>query len=310
MQLLLLGCTGFIGEELVPRLLNQGHQLFIVSRNKRSAVLNHNTNKLVRKIIIDPSESSSWNNLELLDALNKSEGVINLAGEPIAEKRWTQEHCRKLKNSRLSTTLSLINAMENLKKKPKVLINASAIGYYGSSLDKQFKEESPCGAGFLSSLCKEWENLAANKPNQTRLTIIRFGIVIGPNGGALKKMLPVFKTGLGGPIGHGNQWISWIQRTDICRIIETAIQKPSWSGVINGVAPQPVSMNNFAAQLGSCLGRPSLLKVPGPILQLLLGDGAKVVLEGQYVISKRLNKLGFKFNYPDLNQALYFSTKS
>tara|TARA_E500000081_G_scaffold116256_1_gene119547 strand:- start:108 stop:884 length:777 start_codon:yes stop_codon:yes gene_type:complete len=252
---------------------------------------------------MNPAESSSWNKEEIQNALKSCEGVINLAGEPIAEKRWTDAHCKEITNSRLETTKNLIKNLRNLKKSPKVLINASAIGFYGSNPQTEFTEENIPGNDFLANLCKEWESIAKNKPRATRLLIVRIGIVLAKDGGALGKMLPIFRAGLGGPIGDGKQWMSWIHRTDLCNLINASIKNSAWSGVVNGVAPNPVRMNEFSNSLGQVLGRPSLLAVPGPILKLILGDGARVVLEGQNVKPQRLNKLKFKFSFPAINDA-------
>ena len=252
---------------------------------------------------MNPAESSSWNKEEIQNALKSCEGVINLAGEPIAEKRWTDAHCKEITNSRLETTKNLIKNLRNLKKSPKVLINASAIGFYGSNPQTEFTEENIPGNDFLANLCKEWESIAKNKPRATRLLIVRIGIVLAKDGGALGKMLPIFRAGLGGPIGDGKQWMSWIHRTDLCNLINASIKNSAWSGVVNGVAPNPVRMNEFSNSLGQVLGRPSLLAVPGPILKLILGDGARVVLEGQNVQTQRLNKLKFKFKFPMINEA-------
>jgi len=304
MKLLLIGCSGFIGKELMPRLIKAGHQIILVTRRKISPKPIKMHNHELEIIRLDPSDSVNWSQGPLLKAINNVQAVINLAGEPIGEKRWTQEQCEKISNSRVNTTRSLINAINQAKNKPNILINASAIGSYGTSQEELFNEDSPYGSDFLANLCKEWEDAAYKKSNLTRLVILRIGIVLGSEGGALKKMLPIFKTGLGGPIGSGLQWMSWIHRTDICRIIEESLKTKKFSGVINCVAPEPVQMKDFSKQLGDCLGRPSLLNVPGPILKLLLGDGAKLVLEGQHVKSKKLSKLGFKFKYPELIQAL------
>ncbi len=304
MRLLLIGCTGFIGRELIPQLIKAGHQLTIVSRkspNKKQ--LKENVHK-ISYIKEDPSKEKFLLNKELKKALINCEGVINLAGEPIAEKRWTPDHCKILFNSRVNTTKILINAISSMKKPPKILINASAIGFYGTSQNATFHEESNHGNDFLAGLCKEWETIARKKPVGTRLLILRIGLVLGADGGALRKMLPIFKAGFGGPIGNGKQWISWIHRCDLCQIIVESLHNQSWEGVVNGVSPHPVSMNEFSETLGRTLGRPSLLPVPGTILKLLLGDGAKVVLEGQYVQSNRINQLGYKFQYPQLNSAL------
>tara|TARA_Y100001968_G_scaffold38830_1_gene29631 strand:- start:231 stop:1160 length:930 start_codon:yes stop_codon:yes gene_type:complete len=303
MKLLLIGCTGFIGRELIPTLIKEGHSLTILSRQSK-ATLNTITNESnIRLIQMNPSESSSWDNEEIQNSLGSCEGVINLAGEPIAEKRWTSDHCKEITNSRIQTTKNLIKNLKNLRKPPKVLISGSAIGFYGSHSQTVFTEENIQGNDFLANLCKEWETSAKNKPRATRLLIIRIGIVLAKDGGALGKMLPIFRAGLGGPIGDGKQWMSWIHRTDLCSLIVESLKNSAWSGVVNGVAPNPVRMNEFSTSLGQVLGRPSLLAVPGPILKLLLGDGALVVLEGQNVQPQRLNKLKFKFSFPTILDA-------
>ena len=303
MKLLLTGCTGFIGRELIPLLIKEGHNLTVISRQskeKSKAIANEQS---INVIQMNPAESSSWNKEEVQNSLQNCEGVINLAGEPIADKRWTGDHCKDLTNSRIETSKNLIENLRNLKKPPKVLINASAIGFYGSHPQTEFNEEDTQGDDFLANLCKEWESIAKNKPRATRLLIVRIGIVLAKDGGALGKMLPIFRAGLGGPIGDGKQWMSWIHRTDLCNLINESVKNSAWSGVVNGVAPNPVRMNEFSNSLGQALGRPSLLSVPGPILKLILGDGARVVLEGQNVKSQKLNKLKFKFSFPTINDA-------
>ncbi len=303
MKLLLTGCTGFIGRELVPLLIKEGHSLTVISRQPKGKLKAIANDPSIRVIEMNPAESSSWNKEEIKNCLKSCEGVINLAGEPIAEKRWTEDHCKQIKNSRIDTTKNLIENLRNLKKPPKVLINASAIGFYGSHPETEFNEESIPGKDFLANLCQEWESIANNKPRTTRLVIVRIGIVLAKDGGALGKMLPIFRAGLGGPIGDGKQWMSWIHRTDLCNLINESVKNSNWSGVVNGVAPNPVRMSDFSNSLGKVLGRPSLLAVPGPILKLILGDGALVVLEGQNVKSKKFHKLKFKFIFPKIFDA-------
>ena len=303
MKLLLTGCTGFIGRELIPLLIKEGHSLTVISRQSKGKLKAIANDQSINVIQMNPAKSSSWDKEEIQDSLKNCEGIINLAGEPIAEKRWTNDHCQEITNSRIETTKNLIKNLRNLKKPPKVLINASAIGFYGSHPQTEFTEENIQGDDFLANLCKEWESSAKNKPRATRLLIVRIGIVLAKDGGALGKMLPIFRAGLGGPIGDGKQWMSWIHRTDLCNLINESLKNSSWSGVVNGVAPNPVRMNEFSNSLGQALGRPSLLSVPGPILKLILGDGARVVLEGQNVQPQRLNKLKYKFNFPVINQA-------
>ena len=308
MRLLLLGCTGFVGRELVPQLLQAGHQLTLVSRRLARGYAAEQADGRVTWLQFDPAVESSWQDGALLSALAQADGVVNLAGEPIAEKRWTTSHLKVLEDSRLETTRLLVEALKACATPPAVLVNASAIGFYGTSPEQRFVESSPAGSDFLASLCSRWEAAAAEVPAATRQLTLRIGIVIAADGGALGKMLPVFRTGFGGPIGSGQQWMSWIHRSDLCALILRGLEDAAWSGVVNAVAPQPVSMARFAQELGRCLGRPSLLPVPGPVLQVLLGDGAKVVLEGQQVASDRLAELGFSFRYPDLPAALAAAT--
>ncbi len=308
MRLLLLGCTGFVGKELVPTLLNENHEIYIVSRKPISKLkLDLNFNKF-KFFQIDLSKEKNWNNQNLLNILRETDGIINLMGEPIAEKKWTSAQKQEIENSRINTTKFMMKTLKNFKINPKVIINGSAIGYYGTSLSDEFTENSNGGKDFLANLCKKWEAVATEKPFFSRLVIFRIGIVLEADGGALGKMIPVFKIGLGGPIGDGMQWMSWIHRSDLCALITKALVEQKYSGVFNAVAPKPVLMKDFSKTLGKCLNRPNLLPVPGAVLKILLGDGAKVVLEGQKVISTKLKN--FNFKYPLLETAIYASTKN
>jgi uncharacterized protein (TIGR01777 family) len=306
MRLLLLGCTGFVGRELVPFLLNLGHQLTLVSRRPPPA--SDPADGRITRLRCDLAETASWRQPQLLEALAAAEGVVNLAGESIADQRWTPAYRQRLLDSRLVTTEHLVAAMAALPSPPRVLVSGSAVGYYGPSLEACFTEASPAGDDFLARLCVRWEAAASAVPVGCRLVILRLGIVIGPDGGALGKMLPVFRAGFGGPVGSGQQWMSWIQRHDLCRLIATALEDPAYMGIYNAVAPEPTRMAIFASTLARVLGRPSLLPVPGPLLQLLLGDGASVVLEGQQVKPERLLAQGFRFDAPDLSAALVAAT--
>ncbi len=306
MKLLLLGCSGFVGRELVPYLLQLGHAITLVSRQPQPfpALVGERLNVLR----LNPADPESWQHDGLDAALAAADGVVNLAGEPIAEKRWTPVHRQLLLDSRVRTTELLVKAMAALLEPPKVLVNGSAVGFYGTSETARFTEASASGSDFLAEICRAWEAAADQAPAGCRVVQLRIGIVLGPDGGALGKMLPVFRTGFGGPVGSGKQWMSWIHRTDLCRLIAEALEDPAFSGIYNAVAPTPTTMGGFALALGKALGRPSLLPVPGPILQLLLGDGAQVVLEGQQVVPERLTGQGFQFHYGDLNAALGAAT--
>ncbi len=310
MRLLLFGCTGFVGKELVPALIKEGHELSIVSRkNINNLKINIPLEKF-KFLKIDLSKKQNWSDENLLINLKDSDGIINLIGEPIADKKWTDSQKEEIEKSRINSTKFLMETLKKYRINPKVIINGSAIGFYGTSLTKEFNENSKSGNDFLANLCKKWEEVANEKPFFSRLVIFRIGIVLEAEGGALGKMLPIFKIGLGGPIGDGKQWMSWIHRSDLCGLIINALVDKKFSGVFNAVAPEPVLMKDFSKTLGKCLNRPNLLPVPGRILKLLLGDGAKLVLEGQKVLSIKLQEKIYKFKYPLLEKAIYASTKN
>ncbi|MFM2122567.1 MAG: hypothetical protein RLZZ589_1004 [Cyanobacteriota bacterium] len=310
MRILLVGCSGFVGRALVPLLLEAGHRLTLVSRTPRPLpAIDH---PQLERLQADPAEAVSWQRADLQAALAQAEAVVNLAGEPIAEQRWTPQHLQRLHSSRIESTRALVAALAALPQgqRPGVLINGSAIGYYGTSASERFEESSAAGDDVLGRLCVAWEQEAHAAEPFCRVVILRTGIVLGADGGALGKMLPVFRLGFGGPIGDGRQWMSWISRRDLCRLIATALVDPAYNGIYNAVGPQPCSMAAFAAALGRVLGRPSLLPVPAPMLQLLLGDGARVVLEGQQVLPQRLQQQGFRFEDADLSAALAAATSA
>ena len=308
MRILLLGCTGFIGKSLIPRLISEGHELCLISRKNINQLNINSSFDKIAFLKLNLAKEESWSDINLLNQLQSCEGIINLSGEPITDKRWSEEQKLEIENSRINTTSYLMKNLKTNKINPKVIINASAIGFYGTSLDKIFDETSPGGEDFLANLCKNWEKAASQKPFFTRLVILRIGIVLGLKGGALGKMLPIFKLGLGGPIGDGNQWMSWIHIEDLCNIIVNAIKDKKYSGIINAVSPQPVKMKEFSSMLAKCLQRPNLLPVPGATLKLILGDGAKLLLEGQKIKSIKLNNF-FKFKYPLLEEAISSLTK-
>jgi len=309
MRILLLGCTGFIGKELVPKLILDGHELTLISRNNINQLKINVSFEKISFLKIDLTYKNNWEDINFLHQLKMCQGIINLSGEPIAEKRWTEEQKKIIENSRVNTTKYLMENLKKLKLKPKFIINGSAIGFYGTSLNEEFTETSPNGNDFLANLCTKWEEAASQKPFFTRLVIFRIGIVLGKNGGALGKMLPIFKVGLGGPIGDGNQWMSWIHIEDLCNLILNSISDKKYSGIFNAVAPEPVKMKDFSKVLANCLNRPNLFPVPSPTLKLLLGDGAKLVLEGQKVSCLKLKSNIYKFKYPYLRDALSELTK-
>ena len=301
MKVAITGATGFVGSRLVERLHAEGNQILVFSRNaaKAKQVFPANTYPNLEIIPYTPTESGSWQ-----QSIAGCDAVVNLSGEPIAEKRWTPEQKQTILNSRKIGTQKIVEAINQANPKPSVLVNSSAIGYYGTSETAAFDETSSAGNDFLSTVCKEWETEAQKvKDSGTRLVIVRTGIVLGM-GGALAKMLPPFKMFAGGPIGTGRQWFSWIHRDDLVNLILFALNHSEIEGVLNGTAPNPVRMNELAQTLGEVLNRPSWLPVPSFVLEGLLGDGAQVVLEGQQVLPKRTLSQSFEYQYSTLKPAL------
>ena len=301
MKVAIAGATGFVGSRLVERLHSEGHQVLVLARDSERArrVFPASAYPNLEIVGYTPAESGDW-----LHSIAGCDGVVNLAGVPIAEERWTAARQQAILDSRKLTTAKLVEAIALANPKPSVFVSASAIGYYGTSETAEFEENSLGGDDFLATVCKEWESAAQPVKNAgTRLVILRLGIVLGM-GGALAKMVPAFRLFAGGPIGTGKQWFSWIHRDDVVNLILYALQNPQIEGVLNATAPNPVRMNELCETLGEILKRPSWLPVPAFALELLLGDGAKVVLEGQQVLPKRTLVSGFQYEYPTLKLAL------
>ncbi|MBE9169510.1 TIGR01777 family protein [Pleurocapsales cyanobacterium LEGE 06147] len=300
MKVAITGATGFVGTRLIEKLHSQEHQIIVFTRNSTKAkkLFPNSAFPNLEAIEYKPKESGDWQK-----AISGCDGVINLAGEPISE-RWTPQHKREIMESRQLGTRKIVEAIKQAESKPKVLINSSAIGYYGTSETATFDESSSSGNDFLAQVCQQWEAEAEKvKEAGVRLVIIRTGIVLG-NGGALGKMIGPFKMFAGGPIGSGRQWFSWIHRDDLVNLIIEALKRSDMEGVYNATAPNPVKMAQFCQTLGEVMHRPSWLPVPEFALELLLGDGAKVVLEGQQVLPKKTQSAGFQYQYPTLKPAL------
>ncbi|MCY7385584.1 MAG: TIGR01777 family oxidoreductase [Microcoleus sp. CAN_BIN18] len=301
MKVAIAGATGFVGSRLVERLHSEGHSVLVLARDSERArrVFPASAYPNLEIVAYTPAESGDWQT-----SIAGCDSVVNLAGVPIAEEKWTAARKQAILDSRKLTTAKLVEAIALVNPKPSVLVSTSAIGYYGTSETAEFDETSPAGDDFLAAVCQEWEAAAQPvKDMGTRLAILRFGIILGM-GGALAKMLPPFKLFAGGPIGTGKQWFSWIHRDDVVNLILYALQNPQIEGVLNATAPNPVRMNEFCETLGAVLQRPSWLPVPAFALEFLLGDGAKVVLEGQKVLPKGTLASGFQYQYPTLKLAL------
>ncbi|MCO4205061.1 TIGR01777 family oxidoreductase [Aeromonas taiwanensis] len=293
MKILITGGTGFIGRRLVAH-LKVAHEVVVLTRQGSAAyeLLGHDITLL--------------DSLDRLDHLNDVDIVINLAGEPIAAGRWSDARKQLLCNSRWLLTEQLVDLVKLSSTPPKLLLNASAIGWYGRQDDTPLDEQCQTPHDeFTHRLCQQWEQLAlqARSP-QTRVCILRIGLVLGMEGGALPRMLPPYRLGLGGPMGSGSQVMSWIHVQDLVRAMLFLIEHGESDGIFNGTAPQPVSNRQFSQALAATLHRPHLFFVPAPLLRLLMGEAADLLLTGQRVLPVRLQQAGFHFTYPALPEAL------
>ncbi|MDI3323496.1 TIGR01777 family oxidoreductase [Pontibacterium granulatum] len=292
MKVLITGGTGFIGQAYIKWRQPHGVNFTCITRNPDRA-----------KKILGPDVRTVSSLMEVDD--EAFDAVINLCGEPIADRRWSDKRKNLLRYSRLTMTHALVDWMAMSEKKPSVFISGSAIGYYGTHPgDDLLVEASAVRQGFTHSLCADWEEEAMRAAELgVRVCLIRTGVVLG-EGGALKKMLPPFKMGVGGPIGTGRQWMSWIHLEDELRAIDFLLRHQTLQGAFNLTAPEARRNAEFAQALGRSLKRPAKLPLPPFVVELMLGEGAELLLEGQRVYPQRLMQAGFEFKYPELDQAL------
>lgn len=286
-RILISGGSGFIGRALLEQLHAAGHQLTVLSRNPD-----------VHQALPADVRPYHW-----LSPAFSADAVINLAGAGIADRRWSASRKQQLLDSRLQPTTTLCRWANETPTPPASFISASAIGYYGAQGEQTLDENSAAGEDFGAQLCQRWE-AALQLPSTTRVVVLRLGVVLDRDGGALARMLPAFRLGLGGRIGDGRQWMSLIARADVLRLIEQALVDERLHGAINAVMPQPIRNRDFTAALAQCLQRPALLPVPALALRLALGDMSSLLLESQRVVPRRLTALDFAFQYPDAASAL------
>ena len=292
MRVLITGATGLIGRHLVAQLLAH-HQVTVLTRNAARA----------RAIL--GSDITCWTTLTDQRTLDGIDAVVNLAGEPIADRRWSREQKRRLCDSRWQLTSQLAALFKASAVPPSVFISGSATGYYGDQGEAVVTEEEVPHDEFTHQLCARWEELAltAESP-QTRVCLLRTGMVLAPHGGALAKMVPPFRLGLGGPFGHGRQYLPWIHLDDMVAGILYLLAHAELRGAFNMVAPYPVHNDKFAATLAEVLHRPAFVRVPAFAVRLLMGEASVLVLTGQRAIPKRLEAAGFHFRFADLEEAL------
>lgn len=298
MKVLVTGGTGFVGRPLVSKLVQSGHDVVVLSRNVEKA----------KASFSEPVSVFPWNaetGTPPIEAYQGVEAIIHLAGESIAAGRWTQAQKKKILDSRVLSTQNLLKGAIEAKAKLKAVVTASAIGIYGDRGNDALSETSPQGIGFLADVCRAWEK-ASNYPGleSVRKVNLRIGIVLEKNGGALQKLLPIFKLGGGGPVGNGKQWMSWIHREDLVEMIVFALTHDNVQGVYNAVTPNPSTNAQFSKALGQALSRPAFLPAPGFALKLAMGEMSDLVLASQKVEAKKIQEAGFKFKFANIQEAL------
>jgi len=292
MRILITGATGFIGQPLCEALAEKGHELLAVSRgpDKARELLPEGAD--VRAAVADFADASP-------------EAVINLAGEPIAEGRWTDEKKRKIVESRVESTRAIVELCAAAESPPKVLVSASAMGYYGDQGDREVTEDTPPNHEFVHDICDRWESEARKAESHgVRVAIARIGLVLDQGGGMLGRTLTPFKLGVGGRLGDGSQYMPWIHREDMVRILIFLLEREELSGPFNASAPKPVTNAEFTQTLASALHRPAVLPAPAIALKLAFGEMSRLLLTGAKMLPKRLEEAGFEFRYAELKEAL------
>ena len=290
MQVLVTGGTGFVGQALCPRLAGSGHDVVVLSR-QASPRLPKGAARAVRS----------------LDGLDAGEfgAVVNLAGEPIGDARWTESRRKLLLDSRIDVTRRIVDWIGRARRDPPALVSASAVGWYGEQGDREITEDTPPTPGFTHDLCAAWEAEAERATaHGARVCRMRIGVALDRDGGALAKMLPAFRMGAGGRLGSGRHWFPWIHREDLAAICQWLLENPGARGVYNAGAPNPVTNAEFTRALGKALGRPTVLPMPEAALKLLFGDLSELLLVSDRMLPRRLLDAGFRFRYPDLAPAL------
>ncbi|QIF94705.1 TIGR01777 family oxidoreductase [Proteus vulgaris] len=293
MKILITGGTGLIGKALVCELALSNNDITVLSRSPQK-VYSHFCNEI-----------TCWTQLSDKQNLNEFDAVINLAGEPIADNRWTPAQKQKLINSRCDLTQKLVELIKASDSPPSVFISGSAVGFYGDQGDLQVTEQTPANPEFTHELCAKWESIALEAQTPlTRVCLLRTGIVLSTLGGALPKMSKPFKLGLGGKLGSGKQYMPWIHIDDMVSAIIFLLKTQDAKGAFNLTAPNPVQNKEFTRLLGKAFNRPALMTVPESVLRLVMGESATLVLGGQQAIPEKLLNVGFEFRYPQLEEAL------
>jgi len=295
-KIIISGSSGLVGSALVNSLRSDNHQIARLIRSGSPA----QTGPSSESIRWEPPTGSID-----LAAMEGADAVVHLAGASIAEGRWTPARKEILRRSRVDATHHLVAGLKKLQRKPRVLVSASAVGFYGSRGDEVLTEPSAPGKDFLAQICRDWESeVLQAEESGIRAVSLRFGIILATNGGALKRMLPPFRLGLGGRLGDGRQWMSWLTLDEAVSMIRYSIEKDTLNGAVNAVSPNPVTNSHFTSILAAALHRPALFPAPRPILRLALGEMADALLfSSQRVIPQKLQSNGYQFRHPDLSKA-------
>ncbi|NBX68801.1 MAG: TIGR01777 family protein [Proteobacteria bacterium] len=298
MKILVTGGTGFVGRPLVKKLAEANHQIVLLTRNPEAA----------KKSISAPMEVYGWEpetSTPPKEAYNGIDAIVHLAGESIAAGRWTAKQKKKILDSRVLSTRNLLKGAVEAGAKPKVIVSASAIGIYGDRGNQSLSETSAQGIGFLADVCRAWERETQYPGLESvRKVNLRIGIVLEKGGGALQKLLPLFKIGGGGPVGNGKQWMSWIHLSDLVEMIMYSLTHDTVSGATNAVAPNPSTNAEFSRALGKALHRPAFMPAPPFALKLAMGEMSELVLASQKVEAKKIESAGFVFKFPKIQEAL------
>ncbi len=288
------GGTGFVGSFLIPKLIENGYKIILSSRSKKD-------------LPFAEVETVDFLKLSLADQtkiIEKSDGIINLAGASIADGKWTPERKKILIESRVDFTQAIATAIDQAEKKPDVFISASAVGYYGDRNDEVLTESASPGNDFLADLCKKWEQASEIKTLETRRVNPRIGIVLHGKHGALAKMLTPYHFFAGGPLASGSQYMPWVHIDDLVDMFVFTLETSNLKGAVNFTAPQPVTSSEFASEIGKVLNRPSFFKVPEFALKMILGEAAMMVTQGQRAVPRKLEENGYNFIYSNLQKAL------
>lgn len=310
MKIVIAGGTGFLGSPLAEVYAEEGHDVRVLTRRLSPGESRHESGTGmpgVTRVGWAPDGGENAGAAAALTALvDDADGIINLAGESLGDKRWTAQRKAQLRDSRIHPTRAIVAAIRGAAKPPRVLVNASGAGYYGASGDEPKTEDSPAGNDFLAQLCEDWEAEALRaSPAGTRVVLLRTGIVLERSGGVLAKLLPPFRMFVGGPMGSGRQYVSWLHRLDYLEMVRWIVETPGIDGPVNATAPHPVTNRAFARAVGTALRRPSFLPAPAFALRMLLGEMAdSLLLTGQRVIPARALSHGYHFRYPEIDIAL------